>query len=284
MTRYIYGDELYHFGRSKADGAPGPGTGNWRRPHKISFYKYDDGSLTPEGVKWFRRFDKKYAKALKKYNRANSNPELVQYRTFKINPNNVKYDYAKISELADSPQVKWIKSEIKNGSSVSDLAEKLKVSEETIKNAIADKKGSERKMYSYGERKDYIAEKPKSVISGHTSKGAYQYNMQYIKPLSKLLDARDKKKEIEKEIEKWTGKSPVDAKVSYDKKSSISPQYARTLLIDLSSRYMQYHIPTNKSKISAYKKGVKDLEKLFPESMVTINEEYVEFLKHLKEE
>lgn len=32
MTKYFFSDELYHYGRSKADGAPGPGTGNYPRP------------------------------------------------------------------------------------------------------------------------------------------------------------------------------------------------------------------------------------------------------------
>ena len=31
MVRYIRDDELYHYGRSIKDGAPGVGTGNWRR-------------------------------------------------------------------------------------------------------------------------------------------------------------------------------------------------------------------------------------------------------------
>lgn len=47
MVRYIRNDELYHYGRSIKDGAPGVGTGNWRRGQRL--YRYKDGTYTPLG-------------------------------------------------------------------------------------------------------------------------------------------------------------------------------------------------------------------------------------------
>jgi hypothetical protein len=51
----VYSDELYHYGRSIKDGAPGVGTGNWRRggssgPIQSKFRNSIKGQLTTKGL------------------------------------------------------------------------------------------------------------------------------------------------------------------------------------------------------------------------------------------
>ena len=57
MVRYLRNDELMHYGRSKDDGAPGVGTGNWRRSDD---HHYADNSLSFKGVSEFSKKAKKY--------------------------------------------------------------------------------------------------------------------------------------------------------------------------------------------------------------------------------
>lgn len=259
MVKYIYSNELYHFGRSKRDGAPGPGTGNWRRTPKYNHEKYYDLTLTPYGVLQYRKLNKKYVRAKKKVAATNQNANLKEYRTFKPDPHNVKYAYDEKKKVYGQVQ---------------DYKPDRPKYIAQYKNPFAKQEA---------EKANKKKKSDEDEIKPFTSNDAFTYNMQYYKALEKHVKAKNKQAKIEKKIKDLTGLNAEDANEIYGKKSKISPYYARNLLNDYASRYTSYLIKTDKSQAKAYRKGVRDLEKLFPESLATINEEYAEFLRSLED-
>jgi len=135
MIRYIRSDELYHFGRSKADGAPGIGTGNWRRGRKL--YKYADGSLTPEGVRKYRKAEKAYGKALIKYTIANPAGKWDGYH---VTPNwwdFIKPKYEEIKKGNQTIQKYELKARSLVNSPYGEPLKKYLIAKKNLKNAAA---------------------------------------------------------------------------------------------------------------------------------------------------
>lgn len=259
MTQYISSDTLIHFGvkgqkhgdrrYQNEDGSLTPlgrehyGVGQGRK----SFYRYGDGSLTRAGISKYRRLKKKYDKAEKKAINAEKNVNLKDYRQYApVSPKNTRTEYNQKAHRFDM---------------------KLKYDEEKEK-MVGPK---------------YWGNSVKSVQSGFNKKSGYSYNARYIKAVGKRVETIEKRDALAAKIGKITGENVYESEARYRKGAVIDSHHARQLVDSASKQYIQHYGRTTQSKIKSYKMGIKDLEKVFPNSTRTLNEQLVEYVSELEQ-